>query len=131
LHKNLETEVRNLGGDPTDAVWRWFLLNGPHGDSFSWGQTKHNPPGYVGVDHLKRIVSERTELDPDFPAKALSVVVAALASTDPNILRRAIQVTAVVGTLDELDRIKRLSKHELESVAADARASVFHMRKRL
>jgi hypothetical protein len=22
--------------DPADPVWRWFILNGPHGERFSW-----------------------------------------------------------------------------------------------
>lgn len=25
-----------LAEDPTDPVWRWFILNGPHGERFEW-----------------------------------------------------------------------------------------------
>ena len=29
--------------DPTDPVWRWFILNGPHGERFRWERRKVFP----------------------------------------------------------------------------------------
>jgi hypothetical protein len=44
---------------------------------------------------------------------------------------RASQVAAVVGTEADLGWITTLTKHRVESVAANARASAFYLRKRL
>jgi hypothetical protein len=131
MNKTLTAEILSLGGDATDEVWRWFLLNGPHGLHFTWGQTKSEPVGYIGVEHLQHVVAEKEERDASFPDRARAVVRLALSSTDPNFVRRAIQVAAVVGSESELRRIIALTTHELEPVAADARASAFCLKKRL
>ena len=55
----------------------------------------------------------------------------ALSSTNLNFVRRAIQVAAVVGGAAELRRIIALTTHELDSVAGDAKASAFHLKKKL
>jgi hypothetical protein len=124
-------EVAELGGDPADPVWLWLLKRGPHGPSFSWGQTRRQPPGYVGVEHLQEIVEEQTDIDPSFVSRAKKVVAMALTSESPEVLRRAIQVAAVLGGEKELKAISGMVKHTDASVAADARASAFHLKKRL
>ena len=70
MNKSLTTEIHNLGGDAADQVWRWFLLNGPHGLNFTWGQTKNQPPGYIGIEHLQRIVTEKEDRDANFADRA-------------------------------------------------------------
>jgi hypothetical protein len=131
LNSALAAEIQRLGGDAGDEVWRWFVLNGPHGSHFTWGQTRDEPPGYVGVDHLQLIVAEKAESDSTFLVRARAVVLKGLSSMDLNVLRRAIQVAAVVGGDAELERVTALTTHGNEVVAADARASAFYLRKQL
>lgn len=131
MNSALTTEIRRLGGDPTDETWRWFLRNGPHGNSFTWSQTRGESPGYVGVEHLQAIVAERMQIDSSFVARANHVAELALSSTDQNFLCRAIQVTSVVGAESELKRLAPFSFHENPVVAAHARAGVFYLKKRL
>jgi hypothetical protein len=131
VQNKLAAEIYRLGGDVGDLVWQWFVENGPHGPSFTWRQTRKEPPGYVGIEHLERIITENEGHDPGFRDRAKSVVQKALSSYDMNLLRRAIQVAAVVGDQTELQRLSELSQHENEKVAADARASEFYLYKRL
>lgn len=131
MNSALTTEIRRLGGDPTDEVWRWFLRNGPHGNSFTWSQIRGEPPGYVGVEHLQSIVSERVQVDPSFVTRARHVAELALSSTDQNFLCRAIQVASVVGADSELKHLAPFTTHENSAVAAHARAAVFHLKRRL
>ena|SRR5688572_27640774 len=123
--------IQAVGGDPTEPEWEWLVRRGPHGDTFTWGQTKNEPAGYVGVEHLEKIVAERHEADPDFLEKALDVVRKALRSSDVGLLRRAIQVGAVVGADDELRLIQTLRDHENGRVAGDAKAAVFYLSRQL
>jgi hypothetical protein len=123
-------EIIRLGGDPTDEVWRWLVMRGPHGDSFTWGQTRQNPPGYVGVDHLRRIVEEFSQTIPDFSERARVIVHAALTSDQPELVRRAIQIAAVIGGPSEIHAVRQLANSPQAEVAADARACVFYLTKR-
>ncbi|MBK8016108.1 MAG: hypothetical protein IPK20_04900 [Betaproteobacteria bacterium] len=127
----LTAEIRRLGGDPTDELWRWFLRNGPHGNSFTWSQTRGEPPGYVGVEHLQEIVADRMKGNPSFLTRANQITELALLSADPNFLCRAVQVAAVVGTEAQLKRIAPFTSHENSVVAGHARAAVFYLKRRL
>jgi hypothetical protein len=131
IGRALYEEVVRLGGDPSDPVWLWFLKRGPHGPDFTWGQTRRQPPGYVGVEHLQEIVEENAKLDTSFTEKARCVVARALNSNETQILRRAIQVAAVLGSQDELEAVSRLTKSENEAVVADAKACAFYLKRRL
>jgi len=131
ISKAIGSAILAVGGDPTELTWEWFVLNGPHGADFTWRQTKTEPAGYVGVEHLEQIVAERQSADPSFRARAKNVVRLALGSSDVGLLRRAVQVAAVVGGEEELDRIKSLAAHQDAAVAAHAKASGFYLRRRL
>ena len=131
VSKAIGTAIRAVGGDPTEPEWEWLALKGPHGDTFTWGQMKSEPPEYVGVEHLERIVLEKHGADSDFPTKARKLVNKALSATDVSLLRRAIQVGAVVGADDELRRIQSLTEHEDPAVVADAKAGAFYLKRRL
>lgn len=124
-------ELVALGGNPSDSIWEWFLRRGLHGPGFTWSQTRREPPGYVGVEHLHEIVEEMSDIDPEFPVRAKSIVTMALASDNFEILRRAIQVAAVIGGEDELRAVSRFKDHHDSAVSADARASAFHLKSRL
>jgi hypothetical protein len=131
MNRKIIEEVERLGGDVSSHVWRWFLRNGPHGNSFTWGQTRNQPPGYVGLEHLQRIVAGFAEKDKDFISKALRVAQSALASNDPGIVRRGIQVIGVVGGKEQLDDIKTLSSSLDPFIAEDARACLFELKRRI
>jgi hypothetical protein len=131
VSKAVASAIRAVGGDPSEPGWDWLALNGPHGDGFTWAQTKNQPPGYVGVEHLERIVAQRHDADPSFRTRARDLVRMALVSTDVGLLRRAVQVAAVIGAETELHCIQALTEHEDEAVAADAKASAFYLKRRL
>lgn len=131
MNNVLVAEIHNLGGDAGDTEWQWFILHGPHGPHFTWSQTRKKPAGYVSVEHLQETITKKEENDPNFSSKIRDVILKAFSSTNPDFLRRAIQVAAVVGGEAELQRIEALKAHESDSVAADARAGAFYLSKRL
>lgn len=131
MKRNIENAILALGEDPGDAVWSWLASGGPHGSSFTWGQSRNSPPGYVGIEHLETIVVELASSIPDFMPRARTVVSTAMGSELPSLVRRAIQVAAVVGQKLELAQIIALQGHADSDVAADARASAFYLKKRL
>ena len=130
MNHALANEIARLGGDPTDEVWIWLVTRGPHGPSFTWGQTRGQPPGYVGVSHLQQIVSELTLSIPSFQERARRIVNLGMESEHPELARRAIQVAAVIGGSTELQQIKQLASSQDVAVASDARASAFYLKGR-
>jgi hypothetical protein len=124
-------EITRLGGDPTDEIWVWLVTRGPHGSRFTWGQTKKEPAGYVGIDHLERIVSELTETIPGFMERAKLIVNIAFDSNVSEVVRRAIQVAAVIGGSEELRKIRQLDGPEFSEVASDAKACAFYLKRRV
>ena len=105
MNRALASEIRRLGGDPADEAWAWLATRGPHGPTFTWGQTRLNPAGYTGIEHLREIVDEMGASVPSFRPDVEAVVRAALRSQLPELLRRAIQVAAVVGGDREFERV--------------------------
>lgn len=130
MNKTLANEITRLGGDPTDEVWVWLATRGPHGSSFTWGQTRSTPAGYVGVSHLQDIVSELASSIPGFQERALLAVNAAMHSELPDLVRSAIQVSAVIGGRRELQLVKDLASSLDTAVASDARACIFYLKRR-
>lgn len=124
----LRSEIARLGGDPSDLVWHWFLFNGPHGQSFSWGATRNHPPGYIGLEHLKEIIAERSDADPSFIARAHAIAINSLGSVYPSLVRRAIQIIAVVGDVSDIEKIKALTTSENDLIKADAKACIFELK---
>lgn len=129
MNRALTSEVLRIGGDPADPVWQWFLLNGPHGRSFTWSQTRKEPPGYCGLDHLREIIAERAKINPFFPAQARTVAERALTSEEPVFIRRAIQVMAAAGGRDDAGLIEPFVAHRLKSVSNDAKACLFELKR--
>jgi hypothetical protein len=129
MNRAIVNEIVRLGGDPADEVWIWFATRGPHGPSFTWGQTRQEPAGFVGLDLLRRIVDEMSASVSSFHTRALMVVNAALDSTSSDLVRRAIQIAAVIGTDSEVQRIKQLESSRNPAVASDARACAFHLKR--
>ena len=121
-------EIRKLGGDPTEEIWLWLLNTGPHGLSFTWSQTRQQPSGYIGLQHLQEIVQERSSSDASFLERARHAAGIAMASKLPELIRRGLQIAAVVGGDAELDRARQLSASAHQEVAGDAKACAFHLR---
>ena len=131
LSRSISESILAVGGDPTDHTWEWLATQGPHGDRFTWGQTKSEPPGYVGIEHLEKVVAERQDADLTFRQRVRDIVRVALASTDARLSRRAIQLAGVVGGEEELHRIVAMTTSGEEAVAADAKACSFYLKRRL
>jgi len=128
ISKEAYEAIRAAGGDPTDRVWDWLMNRGPHGMGFTWSQTKRQPSGYVGIEHLQKIVEE---LEPAFRDRLRRSLAVALRTTASELLRRAVQVGATIGREADLLRIVELTDCNNPAVAADARASAFYLRRRL
>jgi hypothetical protein len=109
--------------DPADPVWRWFILNGPHGERFAWH--KESPVVPRDLDLLRQFISERTQGDSEFPAKARRVALRALELHDTVLIRTGIQVLTVLGQDDDLTRVRALRQHPDSDVAKDARCCLF------
>src|SRR5687768_6765507 len=102
ISHRLQAEIVRLGGDSADSVWRWLVLTGPHGPEFSWGQRRNEPAGYVGIEHLRTVVAEQSAADPSFRGRSALVVLSAMDSVIPELVRRAVQVAAALDLSDAL-----------------------------
>lgn len=131
MDKQISEEIAALGGDVSQPEWQWFLNNGPHGNNFTWGQTKKEPAGYVGVEHLQEIIDEKIGQDSQFLNKAKKVVDIALHSNSINLIRRGIQVASVIGELEELALVGALTNHANQEITKDAKACVFVLKRKL
>lgn len=123
-------EVQRIGGNPADDVWWWFVNRGPHGSEFTWAQTKSSPPGYVGLLHLQEIVAREEQAAPGFTARSRAVALSALQSSLPELIRRGLQVLAVVGDGDDIASAKGLTASDDSAVVADAKACIFELKMR-
>ena len=128
MNRTLLSEVQRLGGDPADEVWRWLLRTGPHGPSFTWSQTNSEPAGYVGLEHLREIITEKADQDSEFRTRASGIARQALTSDHPVIVRRGLQVAGALALMNAIPKVKELMGHPNPNVAADARACLFVLR---
>jgi hypothetical protein len=103
--------------DPSDPVWFWFVFNGPHGERFSWD--RHT------IDLLRDSMNEREVSSPGFIDSARTVALKAMKLPNAAMIRTAIQVLCVAGTVEDLELIKSLLKHPTEEVRVDARCCLF------
>src|SRR5437868_6423422 len=103
--------VMEAGGDPSDEAWYWFMCRGPHGPTFTWGVSHQGPPGYVGLELLRKVIDERTALEADFPERLRAIARAAVGSSDAEVVRRSLQVLAVVGHMEDIPLIEGLVTH--------------------
>lgn len=111
-----------LAEDPTDPVWRWFILNGPHGERFKWERFGELPRD---IEYLQQFIDERTMSDPDFLVRARQIALKALESDNSIFLRTAIQVLTVIGTDEDMTKISDYVGSENPDVAKDAKCSLF------
>jgi hypothetical protein len=130
MNYQFNTEISAVGGDPIDEVWIWLATRGPHGNSFTWAQSRQEPPGYVGFEHLMRVVDELSTTTPDFQQRARCAALAAMTSTWAPLVRRGIQVLALVGSKQDLSKVTALVSSPDAAVAGDAKACAFHLKRR-
>ena len=124
-------EIVRIGGDPADEIWIWLVTRGPHGSKFTWGQSRSEPAGFVGVNLLEKVSDEMTISVPRFKERARLIVGAAMQSNVSELVRRAIQVAAVVGGRLELELVKHLTESPDSAIGADARACCFYLKRRI
>jgi hypothetical protein len=43
VNKTTAAAIAAVGGEPIDPLWEWLALYGPHGDRFTWSQTRREP----------------------------------------------------------------------------------------
>ena len=129
MNKAIIDAVAKIGGELADPVWQWFLQNGPHGSGFRWAPTKQGPPGYSGLDHLRDIVAEKSANDPEFPERSYEIAIAAIGSGNLELIRRGIQILAVVGDRNDVDKIKSFTDHCVDVVANDAKACLYELKR--
>jgi hypothetical protein len=131
MNQRFLNAILQIGGDPADELWIWLVKRGPHGTSFTWGQTRNEPAGYVGICHLEEIAAEMKVSVPDFVTRARSMVRIAAISEVSELARRAIQVAAVVGGEEELQLIRRLTECDDQEISAEAKACFFYLKRRV
>ena len=129
MNAALSSQVRRLGGDPADDVWRWFLSRGPHGESFTWSPAKSKPTGYVSFEHLRDIIAERASHDVNFVSRVSAITRVALTSDHVEIVRRGLQVAGAAALVEFVPRVQELTTDADPSVASDARACLFVLRR--
>jgi hypothetical protein len=131
MRKPFLDEIYRLGGDPSDEVWSWLYTHtrGPHGAAFTWGQTRDQPAGFVDLELLTKFAAEMEALIPNFRCRAQEVVRIGMRSTVPLLVRKSIQVAAVVGGEEELRLVKQFVQSDEADVASDARACAFYLKR--
>ena len=112
--------------DPTDLVWHWFILNGPHGETFKWQKDVPNAPRDLEV--LEKFIEENSRANANFRIRAREIALEALEMDDPVLIRKAIQVLTVVGTDEEMLSVARFLDHAVPTVSKDARTALFERR---
>ena len=129
MNRDMIEEIEDAGGDPLHPTWVWFTEDGPHGPRLTWSHTREEPPGYIGINHLKDVVMDMSDSDKTFSQGLKEVVAIALRTGHPELIQRGIQVAAASGLISELDTIIRLTNNPVDSVAKTARAGAFHIKK--
>jgi len=127
MNERRERPDRNAG-DRSDPAWEWFASRGPHGAQFTWSASRTGPPGFVGLELLRQVIEERTAAEPDFPQRVRDIALDSLGSSDSALIRRALQVLAVVGQEPDLRAIHAFTSDTDELVSGDAKASHFELK---
>jgi hypothetical protein len=109
--------------DPSDPVWRWFILNGPHGERFEWVRYSSVVPR--DIDLLEKFIDERTSNDPDFKRKARAIALLCLNRQNTVLIRTAIQVLTVIGSDEDMVILKSFLDYKDVGVQNDVKCALF------
>lgn len=111
-----------LADDPADSAWRWFILNGPHGERFKWVQYNSLPKD---IEYLTKFIEQYSENIPDFKNKIRQIALLTLDRENIILIRTAIQVLTVVGNDDDMNLIQSFVIHNDSDIQKDAKCALF------
>ena len=117
-------ESLSLADDPSDPAWRWFMLNGPHGERFQWTRTTPMPKER-DIEFLHQFIEERSNQDPEFKNRIRSISLTVLERENAILIRTAIQVLTIVGTDDDMTLIEPFLENENVDIRNDAKCALF------
>ena len=109
-----------------DAVWHWFVCNGPHGERFQWVDPVLGAGGELRL--LRKFISERAEAIPDFEVCARAIAVESLQSDDGALVMKGIHVLTAIGTDEEMLLLMPLADDARKEIAKHARTALFERR---
>ena len=112
----------NLADDPADPAWRWFILNGPHGERFKWVRYGNLPSD---IEYLTKFIEEYAEDIPNFKNKIREIALTTLQRENVILIRTAIQVLSVVGNDDDMSFVQAFTDHDDRDIQNDAKCSLF------
>ena len=110
----------------TNAVWHWFVCNGPHGERFQWVNPALGAGGELRL--LRQFISDQAETFPDFEERARAIAVEPLQSGDRALVLKGIHVLTVIGIDEEMLLLKPLADGPRKEIAKHARTALFERR---
>jgi len=117
-------EPLSLADKPDDPAWRWFILNGPHGERFKWD--RNTPlPKEKDIQFLNKFIEERTESDPEFKSKIRDIALLVLERENAILIRTAIQVLTIVGSDEDMSLIQQFIESDNIDIQNDAKCALF------
>ena len=102
---------------PDDAVWHWFVCNGPHGERFEWAN------GHLGL--LRKFIEEHSSACPDFEVHARTIAVDALQSEDSTLVLKGVHVLTAIGSDAEMRLVVPFAQGDSSEVSKHARTALF------
>jgi len=115
-------ESLKIADDPSDPAWRWFILNGPHGERFQWTRFGTLPRD---IEYLEEFINEREDTYSGFRKKIREISLTTLNGDNIVLIRTAIQVLTIVGNDDDLKLLDQFVEHENIDIQNDAKCGLF------
>jgi hypothetical protein len=115
-------ESLKLADNPSDPAWRWFILNGPHGERFQWkryGELSRD------IETLEKFIDERSTDDVEFKNKIRDISLSSLSKDNDILIRTAIQVLTIVGDEDDMQIVGNFVNDENTDIKNDAKCALF------
>ena len=115
-------ESLKLADDPSDSAWRWFILNGPHGEQFQWNRFGTLPKD---IEYLEKFINEREDTELGFREKIREISLKSLDRDNIILIRTAIQVLTIVGNDDDIKLVVQFVEDENIDIQNDAKCALF------
>jgi hypothetical protein len=113
---------QELADDPGDIVWRWFIFNGPHGNSFEW---RRNIGGQSDLEALRKFIEEKSETIPDFKERAKRICRLALKKDDEQYIRKGIHILTILGNDEDMISVQKFVSSPNPKISNDAVCGLF------
>jgi hypothetical protein len=117
-------ESLSLADKPDDPAWRWFILNGPHGERFKWNRNT-SLPEEKDIQFLDNFIEERAGSDSEFKSKIRDIALLVLERGNPILIRTAIQVLTIVGSDEDMSLIQQFVESDNIDIQNDAKCALF------